>query len=243
MFDLIAESQYASPVEKLLVIDDDEDILDLVCFQLNKEGYRVLRSKNGEEGLQLALRERPDLVVLDIMLPGLSGIEVLKRLKHQRLTQGIPVLMLTARVEELDRVLGFELGAEDYVTKPFSVRELLLRVRAILNRLSPAVETGAILRCEGISLDPGRHEVRVDHEPVQLTATEFKLLTFLLENQGRVISRDLLLDKVWGYNYGGITRTVDTHMQRLREKLGPQGSCLQTIRGVGYKLDSVAQGR
>ncbi len=238
MFDLAAESQYASRVEKLLVIDDEEDILELVCFQLNKEGYRVLRSKNGEEGLQLALRERPDLVILDIMLPGLSGIEVLKRLKYQRQTQGIPVLMLTAKGEELDRVVGFELGAEDYVTKPFSVRELLLRIRAILNRLSPAAETGTVLRCQAISLDNGRHEVRVNEKLLELTTTEFNLLAFLLENQGRVVSRDQLLDKVWGYNYGGMTRTVDTHIQRLREKLGAEGACLQTVRGVGYKLDS-----
>jgi two-component system phosphate regulon response regulator PhoB len=241
MFDLVEESQYASPVEKLLVVDDDEDILELVCFQLNKEGYKVFRSKNGEEGLQLALREKPDLVVLDIMLPGLSGIEVLKRLKHQRQTQGIPVLMLTAKGDELDRVLGFELGAEDYVTKPFSVRELLLRIRAILSRLSPVVETGAVLRCERISLDRDRYEVRVDDKPLELTTTEFKLLAFLLENQGRVVSRDQLLDKVWGYSYGGATRTVDTHVQRLREKLGAEGACLRTIRGVGYKLGPVEE--
>ncbi len=226
--------------EKVLVIDDEEDILELVCFQLNKDGYRVLRSKNGEEGLRLALQEKPDLVVLDIMLPGLSGIEVLKRLKYQRQTQGIPVLMLTAKGEELDRVLGFELGAEDYVTKPFSVRELLLRIRAILSRLSPAAETGAVLTCDGISLDPARYEVRVRGNVLKLTTTEFNLLSFLLQNSGRVVTRDQLLDKVWGYNYGGMTRTVDTHVQRLREKLGAEGACLQTIRGVGYKLDSVS---
>jgi two-component system phosphate regulon response regulator PhoB len=226
-------------MEKVLVIDDEEDILELVCFQLNKEGYRVLRSKNGEEGLRLALQEKPDLVVLDIMLPGLSGVEVLKRLKYQRQTQGIPVLMLTAKGEELDRVLGFELGAEDYVTKPFSVRELLLRIRAILSRLSPAGETGPVLRCDGISLDPARYEVRVQEKVLKLTTTEFNLLAFLLQNSGRVVTRDQLLDKVWGYSYGGMTRTVDTHVQRLREKLGVEGACLQTIRGVGYKLDSV----
>ncbi len=227
------------PVEKILVVDDEEDILELVCFGLKKEGYRVLGSKNGEEALQLALKEKPDLVVLDIMLPGLSGIEVLKRLKYNRQTQAIPVLMLTAKGEELDRVLGFELGADDYLTKPFSVRELLLRIRAILRRLSPATQTGTVLECHGISLDRDRHEVRVNAELLELTATEFNLLAFLLENQGRVVSRDQLLDKVWGYNYGGMTRTVDTHVQRLREKLGAEGASLQTVRGVGYKLESV----
>jgi DNA-binding response OmpR family regulator len=226
------------PVEKILVVDDEEDILELVRFQLKKEGYRVLDCKNGEEALRLALREKPDLVVLDIMLPGLSGIETLKRLKYQRQTQGIPVLMLTAKSEEMDRVLGFELGADDYVTKPFSVRELLLRIRAILKRLSPGTEGGAVLQCGPIALDRDRHEVKVDEKVLVLTTTEFKLLAFLLENQGRVVSRDQLLDKVWGYNYGGMTRTVDTHVQRLREKLGAEGACLQTIRGVGYKLEN-----
>ena len=226
-------------VEKILVVDDEEDILELVSFGLRKEGYRVLGSKNGAEVLQIALKEKPDLVVLDIMLPGLSGIEVLKRLKYQRQTQGIPVLMLTAKGEEVDRVLGFELGADDYLTKPFSVRELVLRIRAILKRLSPATESGTVLRCDAISLDRDRHEVKVGERVLELTATEFNLLAFLLENQGRVVSRDQLLDKVWGYNYGGMTRTVDTHVQRLRDKLDAEGACLQTIRGVGYKLDSV----
>lgn len=229
------------PVEKILVIDDEEDILELICFQLNKEGYRVLQAKNGQEGLKLALQEKPNLVVLDIMLPDLNGIEILKRLKYQRQSQGTAVLMLTAKGEELDRVLGFELGAEDYVTKPFSVRELLLRIRAILSRLSSAPVTGTVLECDGISLDTVGYEVRVNDTPLKLTTTEFNLLSFLLENRGRVVTRDQLLDKVWGYNYGGMTRTVDTHVQRLREKLGEQGACLQTIRGVGYKLDSVTE--
>lgn len=227
------------PVEKILVVDDEQDILDLISFGLKKEGYRVLGSKDGAEALQLATREKPDLVVLDIMLPGLSGIEVLKRLKFQRQTQGIPVLMLTAKGEEVDRVLGFELGADDYVTKPFSVRELLLRIKAILKRSAPPSEGVGILHCQRISLDGDRHEVKVGADVVELTTTEFKLLAFLLENQGRVVSRDQLLDKVWGYNYGGMTRTVDTHVQRLREKLGPEGACLQTVRGIGYKLESI----
>lgn len=227
------------PVEKILVVDDEEDILDLITFGLKKEGYRVVGSKNGQEALQLALQEKPDLVVLDIMLPGLSGIEVLKRLKYQRQTQAIPVLMLTAKAEEVDRVLGLELGADDYVTKPFSVREVLLRIRAILKRLSPSGDAAGVLECQGIALDRDRHEVRAGAELLELTTTEFNLLAFLLENQGRVVTRDQLLDKVWGYKYGGMTRTVDTHVQRLREKLGAQGVCLQTVRGVGYKLESV----
>lgn len=226
-------------VEKILVIDDEKDILELLSFTLQKEAYRVLLAADGEHGLELAVRETPDLVVLDIMLPGLSGIEVLKRLKYNSRTKRIPVLMLTAKGDELDRVLGFELGAEDYVTKPFSVRELLLRIRAILSRLAPLPETERILRCGEIALDLDRHEVKVHETELKVTSTEFNLLAFFLQNEGRVVTRDQLLDKVWGYSYGGMTRTVDTHVQRLREKLGDQGGCIQTIRGVGYKLDAM----
>ncbi len=235
------EATLARASGKILVVEDELDILELVTFHLKKEGYQVVCSSDGREGLDLALRERPDLVVLDLMLPGLSGIEILKRLKYQDQTRRMPILVLTAKGEELDRVLGLELGAEDYVTKPFSVRELLLRIRTILRRADAGLETERILRCGRISLDPIRHEVTVDGALVRLTTTEFNLLTFLLQNQGRVVTRDQLLDKVWGYGYGGVTRTVDTHVQRLRDKLGAAGECVQTIRGIGYKLEAVRE--
>jgi len=228
-------------MKKILIVEDEEDILDLIAFHVGKEGYRVLTAKDGERGLEIAFKEAPDLVVLDIMLPGISGVEVLKRLKFHSQTQRIPILMLTAKGEEVDRILGFELGAEDYVTKPFSVRELLLRIRAVLSRLSAVGQAVTIMRCDGILLDPARYEVRVNDEVLKLTNTEFNLLVYLLENRGRVVTRDQLLDKVWGYSYGGMTRTIDTHVQRLREKLGSEGACIQTVRGVGYKLDSVLQ--
>jgi len=228
-------------MKKILIVEDEEDILDLIAFHVGKEGYRVLTAKDGERALEIAFKEAPDLVVLDIMLPGISGVEVLKRLKFHSQTQRVPILMLTAKGEEVDRILGFELGAEDYVTKPFSVRELLLRIRAILSRLSPAGQPGVVMRCDGIQLDPDRYQVRVNDEVLKLTNTEFNLLVYLLENRGRVVTRDQLLDKVWGYSYGGMTRTIDTHVQRLREKLGSEGACIQTVRGVGYKLDSVLQ--
>jgi two-component system phosphate regulon response regulator PhoB len=175
------------------------------------------------------------------MMPGFSGTEVLKELQNESVTGKIPVVMLTAKGDEVDRVLGLELGAEDYVTKPFSVRELLLRIRKILERVDSRDED-RLLRCNGITLDSDRYEVRVSGAPVRLTITEFNLLVFLLKNKGRVLSRDKLLERVWGYRYGGTTRTVDTHIQRLREKLGTEAQCIETIRGVGYRLEPTQAG-
>jgi two-component system phosphate regulon response regulator PhoB len=225
-------------MQKILVIDDDQDILDLIGFNLNRSGMECITATDGILGLERARREHPDLIILDIMLPGLSGIEILKTLKNKSETRGIPVIMLTAKGEEVDRILGLELGADDYVTKPFSVRELILRIQKQLSK--PELEdTAHILRCNGITLDFDRYEVRVKGEEVRLTATEFNLLTFLLKNKGRVMSRDRLLEKVWGYRYGGTTRTVDTHIQRLREKLGFEANCIETVRGIGYRIDSI----
>jgi len=225
-------------MHKILVIDDDQDILDLIGFNLNRSSMECITATDGTLGLEKARREYPDLIILDIMLPGLSGIEILKTLKNDSKTRGIPVIMLTAKGEEVDRVLGLELGADDYVTKPFSVRELILRIQKQLSK--PELEDAVhILRCNGIMLDFDRFEVKVNGEEVRLTATEFNLLTFLLENKGRVMSRDRLLEKVWGYRYGGTTRTVDTHIQRLREKLGDESNCIETVRGIGYRIDSI----
>ena len=224
-------------MQKILVIDDDQDILDLLCFNLERAEIQCLSALDGASGFELAKSELPDLIILDIMMPGFSGIEILKKLKFEPSTNRIPVVMLTARGEEVDRVLGLELGATDYVTKPFSVRELVLRVQNILGRFDQK-EEGHLLRCNGITLDSDRYEVRVKGSTIRLTTTEFNLLAYLLSNKGRVLSRDRLLEQVWGYRYGGTTRTVDTHIQRLREKLGTEARCIETVRGVGYRLEA-----
>ena len=222
---------------KILVVDDDQDILDLLSFNLHKSGFQCLTAPEGRSAMEIALADDPDLIILDVMMPGESGVDVLKRLKYEPRTKDMPVIMLTAKSEEVDRILGLELGADDYVTKPFSVRELVLRVQRILERLDQStVLDGTVLKCNGIALNSDRYEVRVQGESIRLTTTEFNLLAYLLRNKGRVLSRDRLLEQVWGYRYGGTTRTVDTHIQRLREKLGPEASCIETIRGVGYKV-------
>lgn len=229
-------------MQKILVIDDEQDILEVVSFNLTRAGMSCLVAESGSNGLELIHREKPDLIILDIMLPGVSGIEILKKLRYDSRFKSTPVIMLTAKGEEVDRVLGLELGADDYVTKPFSVRELVLRVQRLLR---PAKTEGEsrVLRCNGISLDSESYAVSVRGDAVRLTTTEFNLLAFLLRNQGRVMSRDRLLEQVWGYRYGGTTRTVDTHIQRLREKLGSEASCIETVRGVGYKVESVSRHR
>ncbi|GAB4242344.1 MAG: response regulator transcription factor [Acidobacteriota bacterium] len=221
---------------RILLADDDPDILELVRFNLEKAGWECLAAADGPEAWRVLEAERLDLAILDIMMPGLSGFEILQRLRREPDLQGLPVILLTARGEEVDRVVGFELGADDYVTKPFSVRELVLRVRRLLERVEQTPRS-TLLRCDGIVMDLDRHEITVGGEPVHLTTTEFNLLAYLLQNRGRVLTRDHLLDRVWGYRYTGTTRTVDTHMQRLREKLGRASACITTVRGVGYKLE------
>ncbi|WP_026842606.1 response regulator [Citrifermentans bremense] len=220
----------------VLVIEDEKDLADLVAFHLEQEGYCCLVAHDGATGLAEARRSKPDLILLDLMLPGMMGTEVCRTLKGAELTAGIPVIMLTARGEEIDRVVGFEMGADDYVVKPFSTRELMLRVRAVLRRKLPASEV-ATISLGTLLIDVERHLVRVAGEEVQLTSTEFKLLMNLAERIGRVQSRELLLQNVWGYSYLGDTRTVDTHMTRLRTKLGAAGELIKTVRGFGYKLE------
>lgn len=229
-------------MQKVLVVDDDQDILDLISFNLSRAGFDCLAAPDGLQALDALQKQSPDLVVLDIMLPGISGIEILRRLRYDQASRRIPVIMLTARSEEVDRILGLELGADDYVTKPFSVRELVLRVQRVLSHSRTEQET-SVLRCNGIALDPERYEVRVQGKMVRLTTTEFNLLAYLLHNRGRVISRERLLEQVWGYRYGGTTRTVDTHIQRLREKLGEESACIETVRGVGYRVEAIPQAR
>lgn len=221
----------------ILVIEDEPDIRNLVTWHLESEGYRTIKSGDGSKGLEAAIHEKPDLIVLDLMLPGVNGIEVCKTLKRNQATAGIPVIMLTAKGEEVDRIVGFELGADDYVVKPFSPRELILRIRAVLNRYEHAPEqTPKILRHRDMIVEVENYKVYIKDAPIRLTVTEFNLLLELLQNKGRVRSRDQLLDRVWGYHFEGYARTVDTHIRRLRQKIEPYADDIETVRGVGYRF-------
>jgi DNA-binding response OmpR family regulator len=210
--------------------------VDLVVYHLKQSGFSVISALDGPSGLELAKKERPGLIILDLMLPGMDGKEICRTLKSNPLTQSIPILMLTAKAEEIDRVIGFELGADDYVTKPFSPRELVLRIKAILRRKEAGHDSEKIIRIGDLLIDIDRHHVSVKKSPIHLTSTEFKLLEELASKRGRVLTRERLLDRVWGYTYEGYARTVDTHIRRLREKLGPLGEFIETIRGVGYRF-------
>ena len=221
---------------KILVVDDEPDAVELVEFNLKANGYDVVTATDGEEALEKARAIIPDLIVLDLMLPEVDGTEVCKILRRDQRTQAIPIIMLTAKAAEIDRVLGLELGADDYVTKPFSPRELILRVKKLLRNLSSTEEKLDRIEWKELMVDVPRHEVRVKGKAVDLTATEFKLLTTLAQRRGRVQSRDQLLHDVWEYENVIDTRTVDTHMRRLREKLGPAAKYLDTVRGVGYRF-------
>ena len=224
---------------KILVVDDEPDALEVLGFKLRESGFLPLFAKDGAKALSVARDERPDLVVLDLMLPEVDGLEVCKILRRDPATAQLPILMLTARAAEMDRVLGLELGADDYVTKPFSPRELVLRIRKLLaRRQSNADDASSLLRIGEIEIDVPRHVVQLAGQPVTLTVTEFKLLVVLARRRGRVQSRDRLLQDVWGYENPIDTRTVDTHMRRLREKLGAHASRLETVRGVGYRFTS-----
>ena len=222
--------------ERILVVDDEPDLLELLRVNLAQAGFEVELATGGREGLEKAHRRRPDLVVLDLMLPDLQGTEVCRRLRADAELGAVPILMLTARSEEIDRVVGLELGADDYVTKPFSPRELVLRARAILRRARGAGEAATTMRAGALELDPDRHRCRVGEREVKLTAKEFDLLRTLMERPGRVMTRDRLLDEVWGSDVTVTSRTVDTHLKRLREKLGDAGDLVETVRGVGYRF-------
>jgi two-component system phosphate regulon response regulator PhoB len=225
------------PAQRVLVVDDEPDIAGLVAYHLAKAGYRVTTAGDGSEALARARAERPDLVVLDLLLPGRSGLEVLADLRRGEETRHMGVILLTARKEEQDRIAGLELGADDYLAKPFSPQELVLRVGAVLRRLAAVpVAAGGILTSSGVRLDPAAHRVTVDDVEVELTATEFKLLRLLMERSGRVQARTDLLETVWQAQPDIQTRTVDMHVQRLRTKLGSAGECIETVRGVGYRF-------
>ena len=221
---------------KILVVDDEPDALELIEFNLKSSGFDVLTAADGETALALARTQVPDLLLLDLMLPEVDGLEVCKILRRDSATSSIPIVMLTAKAAEVDRVLGLELGADDYVTKPFSPRELVLRVKNLLRRRSAPDEKVERVQLGELLIDLPRHLVSVQGEAVDLTATEFKLLSVLAQRRGRVQSRERLLRDVWNYENTIDTRTVDTHMRRLREKLGRAARFLDTVRGVGYRF-------
>ena len=222
--------------KRILIVEDEKDVVDLLSFNLRKAGgFAISTATDGAAGLAKARDEKPDFIILDLMLPKMPGLEVCKILKSESATHHIPILMLTARAEEIDRIVGLEFGADDYVTKPFSPREVILRIQAILRRgdSTPAEER---LSTGSIVIDPARHHVSVGGKRVNLTSIEFKLLRTLVQRRGRVQARDRLLYDVWGYESMIDTRTVDTHVRRLREKLGKAGDVIETVRGFGYRL-------
>ena len=225
--------------EKILIVDDEEHIVELIKFNLDANGYRTITASNGLEALELAKNEKPDLILLDIMLPGLNGNDVCKEIRKDIEIATIPIIMITAKGEELDRILGLELGADDYVTKPFSVRELMARVKAVLRRTK--VESVSDTYIFGnVSIDFNKHEVIKNGEKVDLTLKEFELLEILIRNKGKILTRDTLLDKIWGYEYIGETRTVDVHIRYLRKKVEDDDKhpkFIETIRGVGYRFN------
>jgi len=220
----------------ILVIDDEPDLLEMVRGNLDRAGYAVETASSGREARAALQRARPDLVVLDLMLPDISGTEICRWVRSEPELSDVPIIMLTAKADEIDRVVGFELGADDYVTKPFSPRELVLRVGAVLRRRQGSDAESTQLQYGALRIDSNRHRCFVESEEVQLTSKEFDLLHCLMSRPGRVMTRDTLLDRVWGRDVTVTSRTIDTHLKRLREKLGAAGSYLETVRGVGYRF-------
>jgi two-component system alkaline phosphatase synthesis response regulator PhoP len=222
--------------KKILVIEDEKDIQELLQLYLKREGYDVQIAKEGETGLRKACKERYDLVLLDLLLPQMDGLEICRNLRSRPETSHIPIIMITAKAEESDRIVGLEMGADDYITKPFSPREVLARVKAIFRRLEKPKAKEVRQEYGGIALDHSRHEVTYKGKSHSLTSKEFKLLEFFLGNKGRVLSRDILLNEIWGYDYFGTTRTVDVHVAHLRHKFRVLNKSLVSIKGLGYKL-------
>jgi two-component system phosphate regulon response regulator PhoB len=233
-------TEQSAPAERVLVVDDEPDIVALVAYHLAKSGYSVSTATSGPEGLAVARRDKPSIIILDLMLPGLSGLEVMEELRSDSSTSRIAVLMLTARRDESDRIKGLTLGADDYLTKPFSPQELVLRVAAILRRVKAGREEAEDVKQIGpLKIESTAHRVTVDGREIDLTPTEFKLLLLLAERKGRVQPRNLLLEIVWEAAPDIQTRTVDMHVQRLRAKLGPAGDLIETVRGFGYRIRNV----
>ena len=225
-------------MERVLIVDDDPDILRLVSYNLNQAGFKVSTAITGRTALEAVQKHPPDLMVLDVMLPDIDGLEVCRILRQHDSSRRLPIIMLTARTEEIDRVVGFELGADDYVMKPFSPRELVLRVKSIFRRMGE--DRGDTLRVGKIRLFPERRQVLAGNRSITLTAKEFDLLEELMRARGNVRTREMLMDKVWGYHGEATSRTLDTHVRRLREKLGDDGVHVETVRGVGYRIGGPA---
>ncbi|MDE0400146.1 MAG: response regulator [Candidatus Poribacteria bacterium] len=223
---------------KILIVEDERDIADLLRYNLQKAGFKTDYVRNGADALQRAIEKTPDLILLDLMLPEVDGMIVCRLLKNDPRTKNIPIVMVTAKTEEKDRVAGLELGADDYIIKPFSPREVVLRVSAVLRRIQIGKQTENTKRIEthGVTIDLDKHQVLTQSGPIDLTATEFKLITLFARSPGRVFTRDILMDVIWGQDYYGIDRTVDTHVSRLRRKLGQFGKHIETVHGVGYRF-------
>lgn len=234
--------------QKILVIEDDMHIQELLSYNLDKNGYDAKIIDNGIEGLKEAYENAPDVIILDLMLPGMDGLEICKRLRMDKRTLKTPIIMLTAKSEELDKILGLELGADDYITKPFSIKELIARIRALMRRTADisiddndSEKQSESIRVADIEINTEKYEVKKSNEKIILTLKEFELLRILAENKGRVLTRDFLLDKIWGYDYIGETRTVDVHIRHLRQKIQDDESSqiIETIRGVGYRINNI----
>jgi two-component system OmpR family response regulator len=229
-------------LRKILIVEDDQTLLEVLRYNLVKEGYKVLTTINGVQALEIARQEKPDLIILDLMLPDLDGFEVCRILRKE---MTVPILMLTAKTEEVDKVMGLELGADDYITKPFSLRELLARIRAMLRRTEMVqqevlAKEGSSIKTADLEIDFARHQVKLGDHILSLKPKEFELLAFLVKNRGHVFTREQLLEKVWGYDYEGDIRTVDVHIRWLREKIeaDPSSPCqLLTVRGIGYRFE------
>lgn len=223
---------------RILIVEDERDIADLLRYNLQEAGFKTDYVRNGADALQRAIEKTPDLILLDLMLPEVDGMIVCRLLKNDPRTKNIPVVMVTAKTEEKDRVAGLELGADDYIIKPFSPREVVLRVSAVLRRIHIGKQTESTKRIEthGVTIDLDKHQVLTESGPIDLTATEFKLITLFARSPGRVFTRDILMDVIWGQDYYGIDRTVDTHVSRLRRKLGEFGKHIETVHGVGYRF-------
>lgn len=225
--------------EKILIVDDEEHILELIKFNLESKGYKVITAANGIDALKIAKSEQPNLILLDLMIPGIDGYDVCKEVRRENSISDTPIIMITAKSEELDKILGLELGADDYITKPFSIRELLARVKAVLRRttIQPVDKS---FKFGNVVVDFEKHEVTKEGKKIELTLKEFELLEILIKNKGRVMTRDFLLDKIWGYEYIGETRTVDVHIRHLRQKVEDDDKSpqyVETIRGIGYRFN------
>ncbi len=218
------------------MVDDEKDIIELVSYNLEKEGFKVISATDGEKALESVSSEEPEIIILDLMLPGIDGLDVCRELKRNDQTSSIPIIMLTAKGEESDIVIGLELGADDYITKPFSPRILVARVKAVLRRIESKKEEDKLIRINQLSIDLVRHQVTYRGKTLELTSTEFNLLILLAQNRGKVFTRDQILDKAWKEESFVVDRTVDVHVRRLRQKLGQASRFIETVRGVGYKF-------